>query len=257
MARYLTDLGIADYKILQDDEDYAFSQDSVLLANLAKLKSSDCVLDLGCGSGILSILACIKKGVKSAVGIELREELAALAKENAKLNALPFEVICGDVKNVRGIIKAESFDKVLCNPPYFSDANKCASLSDAQKSSENDDIVHNSSDKDGKDGRRIARQESTATLENFISAAAFSLKFGGSLWIVMKIARLQELMTSLNKFSFAAKEIIFVYPKLSSGIDTVIVSAKKGGKAGLVAKTFIAMNEDGTFSKEYNALYKE
>jgi len=253
MARYLTDLGIADYKIRQDDEDYAFSQDSVLLANLAKLKSTDSVLDLGCGTGILSILACIKKEVKSAVGIELREELAALAKENAAMNKLPFDVICGDVKNVRGIIKAESFDKVLCNPPYFSNANRRATFSGVKDLSDSD-----SSENDGtNNGRRIARQESTATLEDFISAAAFSLKFGGNLWIVMKIARLQELMANLSKFNLAAKEIIFIYPKLSSGIDTVIVSAKKGGKSGLIAKTFIAMNEDGTFSKEYNALYKE
>ena len=67
MAEYLTDLGIKDYKIIQDTDDYAFSQDSVFLVNMAKLGSKDSVLDLGTGSGILAILALIKKNVKRAV----------------------------------------------------------------------------------------------------------------------------------------------------------------------------------------------
>ena len=44
MSEYLTDLGIKDYKLIQDTDDYAFSQDSVFLANMAKLSSRDGVL---------------------------------------------------------------------------------------------------------------------------------------------------------------------------------------------------------------------
>ena len=232
MSEYLTDLGIKDYKLIQDTDDYAFSQDSVFLANMAKLCGKDSVLDLGCGSGILATLALIKKGVKKAVGIEIKETACDMARRSAEMNGLDFEVINCDVKDIASQIRAESFDKVLCNPPYFSASSPAA-----------------------KNGKGQARSESTATLEDFIHAAGYSLKFGGDLWIVIKITRLQKLFSALERNNLAAKEMILIYPKLSRGADCAIVSARKGGKEGLITSTFIAQNEEGTVTDDYHALY--
>ena len=196
MSEYLTDLGIKDYKLIQDTDDYAFSQDSVFLANMAKLGGKDSVLDLGCGSGILATLALIKKGVKKAVGIEIKETACDMARRSAEMNGLDFEVINCDVKDIASQIRAESFDKVLCNPPYFSASSPAA-----------------------KDGKGQARSESTATLEDFIHAAGYSLKFGGDLWIVIKTTRLQKLFFALERNNLAAKEMILIYPKLSRGAE--------------------------------------
>ena len=232
MAEYLTDLGIKDYKIIQDTDDYAFSQDSVFLVNMAKLGSKDNMLDLGCGSGILALLALIKKNVKKAVGVEINPKFCDMAKRSAELNGLSLDIINRDVKDVRKYIKAESFDKVLCNPPYFTPSSPIAEVGGA------------------------ARTESTSTLDDFIAAASYALRFGGDLWIVSKVTRLAGLFASLDRHRLAAKELTLIYPKLSLGVDTVVVSAKKGGKEGLVTKTFIAQNEDGTFTKQYEELYK-
>lgn len=81
---YPTSLDIDDYVILQDTDDYAFSQDSVFLANTAKIAKEDRVLDLGCGTGILATLALVKKRASAAVGIELQPSVANLARESAK-----------------------------------------------------------------------------------------------------------------------------------------------------------------------------
>lgn len=233
MSEYLTDLGIENYRIIQDTEDYAFSQDSVFLVNFAKLGSKDSILDLGSGSGILATLALVKKGVKKAVGVELQPKLCDMARRSAQLNGLDIEFINGDVKDIKKLVKAESFDKVLCNPPYFAGSSPKA---------------------DGSSG--VARSEGSATLDDFIKAASYSLRFGGDLWIVLKVARLATLCASLERYNLAAKEMILVYPKLSRGVDCVIICARKGGKEGLVTKTFVAQNEDGSFTTEYNELYK-
>lgn len=233
MAEYLTDLGIKDYKIIQDTDDYAFSQDSVFLANMAKISNRDRVLDLGCGSGILATLALVKKGAKSAVGVELQPKLCDMAMRSAALNGLDIKIINCDVKDVNHHLSAESFDKVLCNPPYFTPHSPVA---------------------DGSSG--IARTESSANLDDFIKGASYALKFGGDLWIVIKVSRLAGIIASLERHNLAAKELILIYPKLSRGVDSVIISARKGGKEGLITKTFIAQNEDGTFTQEYINLYK-
>ncbi len=57
------------------------------------------VLDMGCGSGILSIAALLL-GAKSCVGVDIDENAVHIAKENAALNHIysdKFNVYCGDV----------------------------------------------------------------------------------------------------------------------------------------------------------------
>ena len=81
---FLTD----DYKVLQDDDGYLFSADSVLLANLAKIGKDDIVLDLGSGSGVMSILVSVKKGAKKVVGVEIDSCTAEMSRRSVKMNHL-------------------------------------------------------------------------------------------------------------------------------------------------------------------------
>ena len=232
MAKYATDLGIGDYIVFQDTDDYAFSQDSVFLANTAKLAKNDVVLDLGCGCGILATLALVKRGVKRAVGIEIQPRVAEMAQESVLKNGLQdkFDVIRGDVKDIRALVKAESFDKVLCNPPYFA----------------NGDLLTN---------KNLSRIESSATLDDFVSAAAYALRFGGDLWIVIKADRLADLICSLKARNLEPKEATVVYPKPTSDADVVIVKARKGGKEGLKISSLFAMDDNGEYTDKYKEMY--
>lgn len=229
---YPTSLDIDDYIILQDTDDYAFSQDSVFLANTAKIAKEDRVLDLGCGTGILATLALVKKRASAAVGIELQPSVANLARESAKRNGLEgiFDIITGDVKDIKNLVEAESFDIVLCNPPYF----------------EGNQVTK----------KNLSRIESSASLLDFAYAASYALRFGGDAWFVSKIDRLSPLMCALVKTRLEPKEMTIVYPKLSTGADIVIIKARKGGKVGLQTHSVIVMDEDGNYTKTYKDMYK-
>lgn len=250
MARYATDLGIGDYIVFQDTDDYAFSQDSVFLANMAKLSPSDAVLDLGCGSGILSTLALVKKHVKKAVGIELQPRVADMARDSAIQNGLQdkFEVICADVKDIRSILKAESFDKVLCNPPYFTNSGNSGQKSVSDE--ENDALNINA-----KTEKSVSRTESTATLDDFVKGASYALRFGGDAWFVIKADRMASLIYSLKSYNLEPKEATLIYPKPTSDVDVVIIKARKGAKEGLKISPFFVTDDNGEYTDKYKETY--
>lgn len=232
MSEYETRLDIADYIIVQDTDDYGFSQDSVILANLANIGKNDVVLDIGCGTGILSTLAIVKKGVKSAVGIDVQKHACDLARKSVQINGLQdkLQIIDGDVRDIKNLVKAESFDAVLCNPPYFRSG-----------ASEN--------------AKGVSRTESGADIADFVKGAAWALRFGGDLYIVYKADRLLSLFTALANCNLAPKEMTVVFPKLSKGVDVVIVKARKGAKEGLKIKSLVVKDEDGKDTIEFKELY--
>ncbi len=53
----------------------------------------DEVLDMGCGSGILSVAAALL-GAKSVTGVDIEEDSIRVSKENAARNGLSSEEMC-------------------------------------------------------------------------------------------------------------------------------------------------------------------
>ncbi len=232
MSLYLTDLG-GGLEIYQDSDGYGFTQDSVLLANLATLTPKDTVLDLGSGSGVLGFLALHKKHVRSVVGLELQPSACEMCEKSIERNSLQdrFRVVCGEVLDFKKHMRHGEFSKVLCNPPYFKQVAAT-------------------------DERSLSRQESTATLADFVKAASFALKYGGEFWIVLKVDRLSSLFAALGENKLEPKLMWLVYPKPSLDVDTVIVKAKKGGKVGLETKTLYVQDDEGNYTEQFNALYR-
>jgi tRNA1Val (adenine37-N6)-methyltransferase len=235
MSEFVTFL-TGDYVVLQNDDGYLFSADSVLLSNLARIGSEDKVIDLGTGCGVMAILTAVKKGAKQVVGVEIDKAVVDMARRSVKMNNLcdKVEVLCADVKDMRGVVEAGSFDKAICNPPYFDNSDGTLQ----------------------KGAKATARKWVDSTLDDFVKGAKFALKNGGDLYIIYKADRLVELVCSLHQNGIEPKHITYVYPKLSKGVDTVIVSAKKGGKTGLTSSTLILMDEDGNYTEKVKELYR-
>lgn len=78
------------------------------------------VLDMGCGSGILSI-ASILLGAKHVVGVDIDENAVRIAKENALVNNIredKFLVYCGNViedERLQDVIGFNKYDMIVVN----------------------------------------------------------------------------------------------------------------------------------------------
>lgn len=82
--------------------------------------AGDRVLDLGCGSGILSI-AALRLGAGSALGVDIDPKAPDVAYENAALNGIgrgSYQVLAGDVLGddaLRRQLAGEGWDLILAN----------------------------------------------------------------------------------------------------------------------------------------------
>src|SRR3989344_2055286 len=95
---------------------YYPAEDSFLLADViegTEMKWKK-VLEMGCGSGFLSIL-CAKRGAE-VTAIDITEEAVNTTKANAHSNGVKIHVVQSDLfENIIG-----KFDMILFNPPYLS-----------------------------------------------------------------------------------------------------------------------------------------
>ena len=83
-------------------------------------RSGDRVLDLGCGSGILSIAALLL-GAQSALGVDIDPKAPDVAYENAAMNGIgkeSYRVLAGDVLGDEGLrtqLAVEGWELILAN----------------------------------------------------------------------------------------------------------------------------------------------
>ena len=178
-------LGYDFIKIIQDDDMFSFSVDSMLLADFINptFKTKN-IVDLCTGNAPIPLFLTLKTNAK-IVGVEIQKDVYDMAIESVKLNHFEDQItiINNDLKGIYKTLGANSFDIVSCNPPYF----KYLETSNVNK---NDYLT-------------IARHEVMATLDDITLEAKRLLNDGGYFYLVHRCDRLFDIMDSCTKNNLA------------------------------------------------------
>ena len=109
--------------VLQTNEE-VFSPTAVdkgtrAMLSFVEFKEGDKVLDLGCGCGVVGILAAKQIGAEQVVMCDVSENAVQLSKQNAELNGVGGVTI----RKSDGLkeISETGFTLILSNPPYHTD----------------------------------------------------------------------------------------------------------------------------------------
>lgn len=107
------EVDICGMKIIVDPGVYQTAEDSELMAESVEIDKNQSFLEIGCGTGIVSI--SVAKRAANGIGIDINEKAVANALRNAEVQKV--ENLEFLVSNVFEKVNRD-FDIIICNPPY-------------------------------------------------------------------------------------------------------------------------------------------
>lgn len=263
----IDDLEFNNLKIIQNKDGFCFGIDSVLISDYAKkdIKNNALGVDLGTGTGIISILLSAKTRLSKIIGIEVQKEVADMAQRSIELNGLQNKIEIKNM-NIKNIIQnidnsklekrkkqvklgniqtethkekyniwLEKFDFVVTNPPY--------------KKLETGKVNES-------EYKYISRHEATANLEDFIKVSKYLLKDKGSFFMVHRPDRLVDIIELMRKYKLEPKNIRFIYPSVDKSPNLVLIKGIKNAKPFLkIDKPLIVYNQNGEYTDEIYEIY--
>ena len=236
----IDDLQYKGLKIIQKEDEFCFGIDSVLLSNFAKnIKKNSEIIDLGTGTGIISILLSKKLQAKKIYGIEIQKQVADMAKRSVELNSLEnlVTILNEDLKKLPEILNKNYYDAIVTNPPYKKD---------------------NTGLKNENEAKLISRHEIKCTIEDIASVSSKLLKNGGELYMVHRPERLAEIIQVLVKYKLEPKILKLVYPKKDKEPNLILIKAVKNAKSFLkIEKPLFVYDENNKYTQDILEIYNK
>lgn len=175
--------------VCQKKGGYRFAVDAPLLADFIQTKQTDRCVELGTGSGVISLLLSIKP-FSHITALEIQESLFHLARKNVRLNRLEkkISIVHADFLEFR---PPQRFDVVFSNPPYIKKQTGRLGTT-AEKS--------------------IAKHEVKCDILGVMKKTAELLEKEGKAYFIFSAKRKWEFLQAVESAGLRAKTIRMVYP---------------------------------------------
>ena len=212
-------------ELIQNKNGLTFGTDAFLLASFIKAQKNSVAVELGGGTGIISLLCASREKFKMIYCAEIQPDFAEIIGRNAKLNNLDDKIVplCEDVRNLKSSTLGCECDAVFSNPPYMK--------VDSGKRNDHDE-------------KYIARHEVCGDIGDFCACAKRLLKHGGFFYCVWRPDRLVDLICAMRENNLEPKEMCFVHANTQTEPSIVLVKAKKGAASSLKMHEPLFLNLD-------------
>lgn len=202
---YLNDEGLL---IEQPNHLYKLSSDAVALGNFVECKTSDTVIDVGCGTGVLTLLIADRQHPHKIISVDINAEAVKQLEKNLALNqdrlsATHFTTIHADARQLHTQLNRAA-DVMVCNPPYFTTGKK----------PQNEHINQ-------------ARHDDTLSLDDLATLCTKNVKYGGIVYFCYPANQIAKAVATFENHNFRIKTIKLL--SNNKGVYLAIFRAKKGG----------------------------
>ena len=208
--------------------------DAVLLGSWMHVEGAKRLLDIGCGCGLIALMAAQRCQQGRVVAVEIDGDAAAQAHENVQKSpwATRIEVVHADVCD---FLSEEGFDVIFSNPPYFVNSLKCP---DNQRSN--------------------ARHTDTLDFDALMQRVASLLKVNGEFSVVIPMEAVKALKASAISHRLYLSRETHVYTKPNAQPKRALLAFKRTLSDILVVPQKLVMySSPGECGDEYERMVND
>jgi tRNA1Val (adenine37-N6)-methyltransferase len=221
------------FTICQNKSAFKVGTDSVLLGASADITGAESILDIGSGTGLLSIMIA-QRCDAFITGIEPDDDSFIQACENVnsckwhkRINVIHTRLQDFNPEQVK-------FDLIVTNPPYFIDSLK-----------------------NPEPRRSAARHSDSLTSDDILSSASKLLEEDGRLQLIMPYVEGNVFIAEAIKYGFYCNRILKIKPLPSSDIRRLILTFSRFKEKATENFLTIEHGKRHEFTEEYINLTKD
>ena len=217
------------FDIIQHENVFRVGTDGVLLGALCQVENAQKILEVGTGTGLISLMLAQRNANAEITALDLNEDAVKLAQENFKNS--PFsdklQVFHQDFKT---FASRKEYDFVVCNPPFFEENNSVKDI--------------------------LARQQVELTFRNLIEKASKILSSEGIFSVIIPSESAQEFENLAEDFDLYLVRKVNIFG-IENGVlkRNVLEFSKK--KSALETLDFTIEKSPRKYSDQYLELTKE
>ena len=226
-----------EYKVYSYENKFSFGVDAILLSYFAKIKRNLNILEIGAGTGVVSLRMNSLYSPNKIYSVEIQKDNYDLLIKNIYYNKLENIIypINANINDYFHICKNDSIDIIVTNPPYYK-------LNSGIKNLDNNQF--------------ISRYEIFLKLEDIFKFAKYKLKSKGELYMINRPGRLIDIIELSRKYGIEPKTLVPVVSKVSEEPKMILIKFVKNAGANFVfEKPILIYDIDNEYTKEIREIY--
>lgn len=205
--------------------------DAMLLGSLCRFEKGGHLLDIGTGTGVLSLMAAQRFQPETVTAVEIDAQAAEDAQHNFSQADFPthFQLVH---ENLLQWEPEQLFDGIVTNPPYFEQSSKSHSAQ-----------------------RNLARHTDELPFPGLMHWCARFLSPNGQLWMIVPVDAESVVLAAGTQNGLFPQEIIAIHGKPGTPVRSVLCFGKKAVE--IVRSELTVRNADGTYTPTYIGLTRD
>lgn len=219
------------FQITQEHAALKVGTDSMVLGSLCHWENPARLLDIGTGTGVLSLMCAQRFAFREITGLEISGQAVLDARINARNNPFgsPISIVHQSVQEYH---PAEPFDAIISNPPFFENSQKNP---DTHKS--------------------LARHTESLSFVELTGSISRLLTPSGKAWIIVPFESTENILRMAKEHQLFAADLITLFGKPGKATRMIISLGKQEQETHV--STLCIRTESGGYTEKYKVLTRE
>ena len=218
------------FSIAQSQEVFRVGTDGVLLGALANCMEAQNILEVGTGTGLISLMLAQRNSNAQILALDINEKATELSHENFK-NSPFLDRLISINQDFKLFETEQKFDLIVCNPPYF------------------EKMEHSQKDV-------LARQQVELNFEQLIGKSVEILAFEGVFSVIIPKKYENHFIQKSIDFGLKTHKIVNIRGNIKNEIKRCVLEFGFSTK-NLCKTELVLESSPRKYSPEYIALTKD